>query len=866
MRDATSPDARAATAAVARPGAGVALWMLRINPLRRRRLADPTLRVLLGELDAAEQDVRSAAERCSAELYEWIGSTDDHELRGRLIAWRRAIHNDRELRGQPAPDTPAVADWSRARARRSAATDRITGEFAAAADRERATLAALLADDDLRCSLALVAPEVYAAAERYRAAVTDGAVSARIRKSERGLVQYLARAMVRTSPLSRFTAVGLAVPDDEHGVAPDAVRFDGAVAFPGLDRVLLHYVLDGVNGPAGVDRADADPAPTDWVRLPPTARVDLPGNRLYFLRAADGGIRRLATGLTEAVRLLLDATAMGPRRVAAVTADITLRTGCSPDDASAAVAGAVRASILCTCSGPEDGAADVRALLAGCPDPAVAGLLDEVGTRLPLLAVTPAERRHTELTRLRTALTDLSQRARRPAQVLVEEEYVVPPVSVSTRDWRSQLDDVAAAVELLSVFDRLHDVRALLSAAFVRRFGTGATVRLVEHAGELAEEVYRTGGGYDGPRPGAGPADGSLDRLHALRQRVVEVAQADLCTAQERGEEVRWTATDVRALTADLPDRFRADPLEYGALVQPWRGRLVFNDAYAGHGMLYGRFLGADRDLGGRALPLLADRLRRRYGGDGIRLVEDIGLHRLNVNAHVPVLADRLGPDDWFTLLLAHDADTDTVRVCDPDGRHVRVLTLGSGFPELFPYPLRIATWLVSGGRLFTDLVGHWYRSSGAGERQTVPCPRVSVGSAVLTRRRWYGNAELAEALAVGPAEHDRLLALTAWRARHGVPEEVVLKTALDDQYQQSTHGPDTDMQSYLRRQKPQYVDLASALNARVLPRLADRRGGGYLEEALPAVGDGAHAVEWVVPIGRTAGRPFCYEGGTPCV
>jgi hypothetical protein len=252
--------------------------------------------------------------------------------------------------------------------------------------------------------------------------------------------------------------------------------------------------------------------------------------------------------------------------------------------------------------------------------------------------------------------------------------------------------------------------------------------------------------------------------------------------------------------------------------------------------------------------------LLAQYGADGCRVVEDRGLYRLNVNAHVPVLGNALTPDDWYRLRLAHDRDTDQLELRDPDGRAVRVLALGAGNPEYVPPALRIANWLVSGGRLVEFLVDTWHRASGWDGRGTRVCPRLLVGSALLARRRWYGGAELAAAVAAGPAEADRLLALAAWRARHGVAAEVVFKTPLDAEFTAAAE-PGTDLHAYRLRQKPQYVDLASALHTRVLPRLLDRRGAGYLEEALPAVADGGHAVEWIVEIGRVSGGSLEYGG-----
>ncbi|MEU9480708.1 lantibiotic dehydratase [Streptomyces sp. NPDC048191] len=832
------------------------LWVLRVNPLRRTRLADPGLAALLGELRSAESDVAAAADRCSDDLHELIGATTDREARGRLIALRRDIHNDRRSRGD-ASATPAVSRWAEARDRRDALRRQVADAYPEAVDRERRRLGALLADDDLRRALALVAPDVADGAERYRAALTGpGPLSARLRKSERGLVQYVTRAMIRTSPLSRFTAVGVAVPDRD-GLPPEQARLAGGVPFMGLDRVMLGYVLSGLTAP------QETVGPGSWVQLPPTAEHDEAGARLYFLRPAPSGIRRLSTPVTGLLQAMLEATAVGPRRAGDVAGHLAARAGLAPEQALGAVAQAVGAGILCTCDGPEDGDAPYARLLDRPTSPA-AGLLDDVGRRLSAVTDAVPERRGAELAGLKAALADVSRHAGRPAQILVEEDYVLPPQRLATGAWRERLDDLAAGVELLSVFDRLHDVRALMSAAFVERFGSGAEVPLAEHAAYLVAEVYRRGGAVDGTvPPGTGPADGSLDALQRLRRRVLDELHADMDRHRPGDGDLVWSPDRARALAAHLPERYRAAPLAHSVLVQAWNGHLLFNDAYAGHGMLYGRFLGPDRELGGGALAHLAERLRRQYGADGHRLTEDLGLHRLNVNAHAPVLADGLRPEDWFTFRLAHDPDTDALHVLDGDGRPTRVLTLGAGHPELFPPPVRVATWLISGGRLMEDLVAGRYATTGTDPTTTRSCPRLRVGSAVLARRRWYGGRDMAEAVAAGPDEHDRLTALTKWRARHGIPAEIVLKTPMDDDYRREAVASGEDVQAHRQRQKPQYVDLESALSVRVLPRLLERRSPGYLEEALPGAGDGPHATEWVVEIHRPAGGTFQY-GGIP--
>ncbi|MEW1871798.1 hypothetical protein AB0420_27430 [Streptomyces caelestis] len=850
-------------------------WFLRVNPLRRARLADPELRRLLTGLAAAEAELAEAAEACSQELYERIGAVESDAERRELIALRRAIHNGRAPRKAPADrvaQIPSVARWLAVQAERDRLRTTITEDYPAAADRERTVLAGLLGDDDLLRSLALVAPEVHQEAERYRTAVEGpGKVNARTRKSERGLIQYVTRSMVRTSPLSRFTAVGIAEPapaGDPEAVRPGDVSFTGALAVPGLDRVMLHYVLGGLPTADGAD-------PTDlWIGLPPTSAPDPESGKLFFLKFSEQGMHRLALPLDGPVADLLDALSMGPRRFPAVVAHVATRAGCSEGDADRRVRQALQQGVLCTFGQPEEraGAADYDELLPAARDTPAGELADRVRAGLPRVAEAPAGERGAVLAGLRGDLGRFSQAAGRPAHITVEEDYVMPPLKVATSDWHAPLTDLGPAVELLSVFDWLHDVRVLMTAAFTERFGAGANVPLAEHAPFVVGEVSRRaaamaavygpqGSGEPAALTGIGPADGSLERMYLLRRELSEEVHALLTKTARAGEDtLALSAADVAGLTRSLPDRFRRDPLIYGVLLQQAGGKLVLNDGLPGHGMLYARFLEADRRQGGRALPRLAAHLRRFYGHDGARVTEDLGLHRLNVNAHAPVLPGGLTPEDWFTLRLAHDPETDSLRVEDADGAPLRVLPLGTGHPGLFPPPLSVASGLAISGRLFNSLPNSWHAATPWDGERTRTAPRMAVGDVLIGRRRWYGGAELDAAVAAGPDEHERLLALTAWRARHGVPEEVVIKAAPEDEGPLSVGAP--DVQSKRLQQKPQYVDLSSALAVRVLPRMLERRGEGasYLEEALPGVTDGTHATEWVLEVGRTAGGRFVYD------
>ena len=124
----------------------------------------------------------------------------------------------------------------------------------------------------------------------------------------------------------------------------------------------------------------------------------------------------------------------------------------------------------------------------------------------------------------------------------------------------------------------------------------------------------------------------------------------------------------------------------------------------------------------------------------------------------------------------------------------------------------------------------------------------------IVSRRRWYGHDELDQAVAVR-GEAERLTALARWRAANDVPEEVVFKTS-------SPVGRGVRQQLFARsrRDKPQYIDLSSALLTRVMPRLLERRRDGYAEEALPGMADSPHAFEWVVEVSRPAFGDFGIE------
>ncbi|MBV2153690.1 lantibiotic dehydratase [Kitasatospora sp. SUK 42] len=832
--------------------------MLRVNPLKRERLADPGFAGLLAEYGEVQAELARLEPLCSAELHSAVGTTEG-QLRRHLLRIRRDIHNGRlpDAAGLDLP--PAAAEWLLLATRARELEQTLAETQPGALESERARLAGLVEDEDFRRALALSAPEVLQAAVRYAEAWERGSLSKGDRKSERGLLQFVARSLVRTSPLSRFTAVGLAAVD-RAGDGLGVVGADDATAFISLDLPLLNYVLGGVAG----ERTDP------WIQQSPTVSEEADSGRVTFVHTKDRTTRRLSVPHTDSVHAVLRATTMGPRRFSTVVAEVEAQLGTGRTEAARLVAGTLSIGLLCQApAGRECGGRLFGSALDEAPDGAGAELA-VVKREADTLVSADAAERTASLERLRTAGLALSQRVGRPARLQVNEDFVLPPRRVSLAGHTRQLSDLANSVEFLSMFDRMHDVRALLSAAFVERYGRGGTVGLLDCAEYLVTKVYIREGVLDEVNAAdLGPADGSLKTLHTVRRQALDELCADIDqrTGPHRDQaalhlpEVVWPSERLAELAAGAPARIRQGTLSYGVLVQSAGDRLVFNDAYAGHGMLYGRFLEADEQLGGAAGRRLAALLQAWYG-NGARVVEDGGLHRLNVNRHLPVLPDRLGPEDWAQLRLVHDEETDSLHLATADGERVQVITLGAGMPERYPYPLRLANWLLSGGRLIRDVGAEWHRRHTVAGGPTTSSPRLVAGTTVISRRRWYPGDDAGELFEPGADTGDQLVGLARWRGRHGIPDQVLLKSELlpFGRYQAPAADTGEPLAPGRWRDKPQYVDCASVLFGRVMPRMLARRGAGWIEEALPGVEESAHAAEWVLGLARPDGGRFEHE------
>lgn len=806
--------------------------LVRANLLPGQPLADPTVARLVGELREATY-LYAAARTSATEALATAISSARGDKREELIALRRRTMHDR-----PIPDTsierfPDLAKVRVAGTRVDELRTELESELEPAIARERTSLAAMLSAPSVDGALALTSPNVHEAASRYRR--SPGIPSRADRRAERTLLQFASRAALRTSPLSTYTAAGLATwsPDglplaDLPAVLPATVRST-------LDRPTLLWILGGID------------SSSHWRQRSPTIQIE-PGRLSWIAHAPDGRPRRLSTASTETLQTVLDLAEMGPVRAAWLAEETARRCTIDLEKASRLVGDATRIGLLTIAAPVDQQQADPIASMieTGSLTRDLADDLEALRTIGTSLAALSGDDRGAAMTSIRAASERASRGVNRPTHVGVQEDATIAVPELTAGSHAEGLDDVGAVIDLLGAFDRMHDVRLLLTQAVVDIHGAGCSINLVEHARSLIDITYRREGMLDANTAhDLGPADGTLCDLLDLRSRI-----SAFCTEQIEGAgddpEINWDPTELRRLSK-LPPRLERDPSSYCVLAQLAGDGIVFNEAYPGRAIVHGRFLDGDP----ARTTALRERLVKLYGAGGARVVEDRGLHGAHVNLRPQVLAETITPEDWASLRLAHDAARDRLSVIDAAGAEIQILTLGTQWPELLPAPLRIATWLNTSGRLVGDVVDEVHRTLPVSDRTTAR-PRIVVGDVVMSRRRWYVGADAP--LADGTATTDRLLALDAWRAEYDIPEQVVIKTPWPRDLFDVDNGSAPEFDALIGgrgREKPQLVELTSTLNAHVLPRLMRRRSAGWIEEALPAPTAGWAAREFAIDFDR---------------
>jgi hypothetical protein len=839
-----APTARPKTATAAPDAAfgadavGIApVAVRRVNLLRRTDLTPAADRAEVRRLLDAETARQHAAVALGDALTAAVPQVDA-DVRRLLLRLRRDVFNGRPARPAGGWTHPTLTAYQEAdqSVQRHAATVQAGAD--AGLDAARAAVRRLLADDDFARTVDLASRSVGDRRAKY-VAHGQSPTHADLR-SERGLLQYLTRALLRTSPAGRFTGVGVVLLGSglplERAADPrvSEIRLQ-------LDRSAAHELVAAAHAAQGLRTVAAGPGLT-WT--PST---------LQYTRRRGERLERVSLARTRPVLVAVTALGAGPLPVTVLVGRLVEHAGLEPAQAVTLLRTWVATGLLVPGS-PIDPFHDdpLGAYVADLPAPSGSAPLVELDAALRTAqgADGPA------VTTLRDRLAGAVSAAGLPLPARLDEDTRLAPVAASLAGHEAAAADLVPVTRFLSLFDWMHNVRALLARAFVDRYGAGATVPLLTAAQTLVEMVERRERQLDSSSlVEFGPADGSLLELDRLRRAATALVDDAFAAAAATGAPAALLdPAALAAFTAQAPNRFLARPRSYTVLVQTVGDGFVWNDAFPGGGNLLTRFLPADAD-GDAARALLRRELARRYG-PAADLRELVGVFGDGVNVHPPVLERTLGAAEIGGLRLAHDPDLDEVVVLGEDGTPVVPLHLGGMWNELMPAPVKLLTWTTLPGRLVPDFAAGWARRHTAGG-QTLPVPALRSGGVLLARRRWVAGVDLAAALAP-TGDGARLAAVTRWRARHGVPEQIVLKTPLPWNPADPTWdaSPDVAGRSGQQRNKPQWVDLCSPLLLRALPTWLARRDDGVIEEALPDLGAADRAVEWGLDVDTATAPP----------
>lgn len=816
-------------------------------------------------LDAQGRAQRTA-QALSEALYPLIGDPANAALKTRLVALRRAIHQDRrlpahvwnaEIRGVlPAALVCRIDAWHAERAVRLGAEADLEPLLGVEAGAVATRIRDAAGRPEFRRALAQASPDLSAALERW---LRDGHRPRT--RAIGGLVAFLGRAAAKTSPYSSFARIGLARVEDAGPSAPVGAHPVPASSVLEFDRVLVARLVRALS-------ARPELAATLVLRVNPSLhRV---GGALRFLGT---GETIVTMGAAPAVLACLDVV----RDRQATTADVVRQlaaTGTAPAekigvfvDRLVAV-GLLEARPPVQVEGPEPLGALADWLDATGPDvsPSGARLLRELDR---LMSVPARVGDHAELAahreRLATAVAHTVRLGREFAvpdwpdadrlDRFVCHEHVVEtgaPACLEVRAWRPVLDDLDVVRCWLGLHDPMLPTRLALADRWAPWFGSAPDVAFLdlhervqrELAGQTPLSAYLRGDYTVGAAELATSPVERHKRLHALLTESIAAL-----TGPPDGPVVQVLPERVRQLMDGWPAWVTAPASItcYGQAVPGAGGpSLAVNVITGGHGRGRGRWAHlAERATGA---PITASLTANQHNGPIV--AELAGLFGSALNLHVALSTHEIsypGTEDTRpprnrialgALRVRLDPETGLPQLFDATtGRQVIPVHAGMMADLLLPPAARLLLAAFGPAYLVHPA---WPVLCPLLDPATVTAPtllpRVEVGRVVLQRARWLVPAAAVPRQRPGDTDARHLHRLLGWQRGTGIPRASYVRLWDPEQA--------WGQRAFTKARKPVYVDLANWYAVQNLDRLlADWSGLVTFEEPLPAPQDAAERV-----------------------
>ncbi|MGL5866316.1 MAG: hypothetical protein ACRCYX_10685 [Dermatophilaceae bacterium] len=865
--------------------------LLRHNLLPSRRIADnpERLATTLWELSALRSEREVCRAAMDADLHHRVSIASGPE-RKELIALRRDLRA-----GRPWASSTRAADGLAETLRWHEVENRIASIEAILADRyegsvraERMVLAGLLADDDLRKSLAMSSEWLPGSALRYARHAETG-LPKRARKAEESLLRFALRAAHKTSPLTRYTATAFVLWSGDAAESMDDVRLD-ARGTMSLNRGLIRAVEQAVaREPDGVLVSRLRPNPTlverehgyqVTVRGSLLGHTDARATAAFDVRIPHGalmtgllawfGTRHGASASIGEFASLFAAGEEDFGRVADVLVRL-VRRGVLVADAAAESAE------------PNGWLPWARAVAAAVDGPvrrAGAALVDAHDVLLEYPAAS-AERR-VEIGRAVTAHVDRSVRSLgvpAVADALFYEDVADPEVRrLRPEGLAETIGAIRRLVDTVHIFDEQHVLGRIYTRRLVEKLGPGFVSTDWVLLGDVFVEAL-----HDALLVAAGRAEDIGTMRDPRLGELVELRESILAAVGERvlasdGGDVEIGDDVMARVATSTPSWLHRHPASYSVFWQPLRNSgsvvAVTNKIYNGWGNFLSRYVSL---FGPEARHSVEDMIERsRLPGEVVAEFRAVNGFSGNVHPCLTPMeietggrrtASSIGMDE---LVVVHDRIEDEVRLTRRGAPgSVRALYLGFLVPYYLPRRLAILTALGGSGAVLFEPHAVADRIASPSPDQVRCYPRVTIGGVAVTRRRWRVPAALLPAQRHDERPGQYHTRLNLWRLDHGIPEHVYLHPPAPELGDSSAEGTGMDeyFGAYLTNRKPQALDFLSALQVSHLKKLTSKLPGPVIEieEALPAHGTShlnqgrENAVEFVSEFyrgGRHRGGP----------
>jgi hypothetical protein len=750
------------------------------------QLVDHRLRDELTALSRTAAELTAGAAALSDRCHAVIGALPDAAAKPKLVALRRTVHQWRDparLLAEPAVAAALGAEL----AADVAAFGHAVGRYRA----DRGRLPALLAEAERSVHAAL---REIGADPRFDQGLAHASPTLReVLRRKPGpqelirLAVYAARAAVKTSPFSTFTASGLGrfVPDGP------ALRWTATAQPRSVVELDLSALL-----PLAAALTEVT------VRVNPSARIL--ADTVQFLGPAPAE-QLLTLPLTPPLRHCLRAAA-GQPTLAGLTAGIPA----PPEKAAGYLRSLVASGLLLVRPDIDEHGVDPLGQLAdrapelaplrealrgygsadGTERVALGAMLSE---QLPALGVTG---------KLRDVLT---------------EQSVIPGavVEAGLPSWRDTLDDLAVACRLLAVFDCTLPFKLAIAAFLRERFGAAAPVPFDRFYAELVRGSHEA------------------TRLHPAAV-AFDMTGLTGTLAASTVPEVRQLVGLIAEVRHALPDRQRIGKVldALPAWVRPVGsvavyaqydgGELIVNAVNSGFGRARSQVHRLLRQLADDPLPVDA------VYPSTPRYAEFPQTLATSLNQRQMTLPDRLDypPPARLTVGVGDDG----LPVLYDNGSAVRPVHGGLSYERQFPpvMALLIEAFGENPILLRPDQPLQHDASAGSGEGRVLHAPRLSIGHVVLRRATWVAQPGTLPRRGAGQSDADFLLRVVNWLAEHGIPPRFFVSVLRMQAVSVGSAAGD-------RSRKPLYVDIGSPPLVLAFERLArDPAAAAVFNEVAP--------------------------------